>query len=70
MRSTWVCSRNDILANISVLVAAAGVKTFGASWPDIVVGAGIAALFLRSASTVLGDAAAELHRAKSRAAAS
>ena len=70
MRSTWVCSRNDILANISVLVAAAGVKTFGASWPDIVVGAGIAALFLRSASTVLGDGAAELHRAKSRAAAS
>ena len=55
MRSTWLCSRNDIIANLSVLVAAAGVKVFTASWPDILVGAAIAALFLRSAFTVLRE---------------
>src|SRR5215510_549391 len=43
MRSTWLCSRNDIIANLSVLVAALGVKVFEASWPDILVGAAIAA---------------------------
>src|SRR5688572_25936332 len=53
MRSTWLCSRNDIIANISVLVAAIGVKLLNASWPDILIGAAIAALFLRSAFTVL-----------------
>ena len=37
MRSTWLCSRNDILANLSVLVAAVGVKVFDATWPDILV---------------------------------
>jgi len=66
MRSTWLCSRNDILANISVLAAAAAVKVFDASWPDILIGAGIAALFLRSAFTVLSESFAELQKLKSR----
>src|SRR5262245_29193266 len=39
MRSTWLCSRNDIIANLSVLLAAAGVSVLNSSWPDIVVGA-------------------------------
>ena len=60
MRSTWLCSRNDILANLSVLVAAMGVKVLDASWPDILVGAAIAALFLRSAFTVLRESFGEL----------
>jgi Co/Zn/Cd efflux system component len=60
MRSTWLCSRNDIIANFSVLVAALGVRVFGASWPDILVGAAIAALFLRSAFTVLRESYLEL----------
>jgi cation diffusion facilitator family transporter len=60
MRSTWLCSRNDIIANLSVLVAAIGVKVFDASWPDILVGAAIAALFLRSAFSVLRESFREL----------
>lgn len=60
MRSTWLCSRNDIIANLSVLVAAIGVKVFDASWPDILVGAAIAALFLRSAFSVLRAADIEI----------
>ena len=65
MRSTWLCSRNDIIANLSVLVAAAGVKVFTASWPDILVGAAIAALFLRSAFTVLRESLSELRLLRS-----
>jgi cation diffusion facilitator family transporter len=60
MRSTWLCSRNDIIANLSVLIAAIGVKVFDASWPDISVGAAIAALFLRSAFTILRESIGEL----------
>jgi cation diffusion facilitator family transporter len=66
MRSTWLCSRNDIIANLSVLVAAIGVKAFNASWPDILVGVAIAALFLSSALTVLRESFFELRRSKLR----
>lgn len=66
MRSTWLCSRNDIIANLSVLVAAIGVKVFDASWPDILVGAAIAALFLRSAFTVLRESVLELRILRSQ----
>lgn len=68
MRSTWLCSRNDIIANLSVLVAAIGVKVFDASWPDIVVGAAIAALFLRSSFTVLRESFLELRILRSQSA--
>jgi divalent metal cation (Fe/Co/Zn/Cd) transporter len=66
MRSMWLCSRNDIIANASVLVAAAGVKVFAASWPDILVGAAIAALFLRSAFTVLRESFGQLRVLRSQ----
>jgi cation diffusion facilitator family transporter len=66
MRSTWLCSRNDIIANLSVLVAAMGVKVFDASWPDILVGAAIAALFLRSAFSVLRESFFELRLLRSQ----
>jgi cation diffusion facilitator family transporter len=66
MRSTWLCSRNDIIANLSVLTAAAGVKFFNSSWPDIIVGAAIAGLFLRSAFTVLRESFFELRTLRSQ----
>ena len=56
MRSVWLCSRNDIVANVSVLVAAIGVWATHSQWPDLIVGVGIAALFLRSAFHVIIDA--------------
>jgi len=67
MRSTWLCSRNDIIANVSVLAAAAAVAIFNSYWPDVIVGISIAALFLKSAFTVLGESFAELHKLKSAA---
>lgn len=69
MRSTWICSRNDIIANIAVLIAAVLVKILGAGWPDILVGAAIAVLFLRSAFSVLRDSISELQVLRSQTAA-
>jgi cation diffusion facilitator family transporter len=66
MRSTWLCSRNDIIANLSVLAAAIGVKLFDSSWPDIVVGGAIAVLFLKSAFTVLRESFGELRTLRSQ----
>lgn len=60
MSSVWLCSRNDIIANVSVLCAAVGVWLTSSGWPDILVGLGLAALFLRSAVFVLRGAKDEL----------
>lgn len=56
MSSTFECSRNDVIANLGVLLAAASVAALGTGWPDIVVGSLIALLFLRSAIRVLREA--------------
>lgn len=56
MRSSWVCSRNDLLANTGVICAGALVMATGSLLPDVVVGAAIAALFLQSSVGVLRDA--------------
>jgi Co/Zn/Cd efflux system component len=53
MRSAWLCSRNDVVANGGVLIAAAAVALTGSMWPDIVVGLAIAAIFLTSAGGVI-----------------
>ena len=58
MRSVWLCSRNDVVANVGVLVAAGAVAATGAAWPDIIVGALIATLFVTSAAGVIRDARA------------
>jgi Co/Zn/Cd efflux system component len=60
MSSVWLCSRNDIIANVSVLCAGIGVWLTSSGWPDILVGLGLAALFLRSALFVLRGAMTEL----------
>lgn len=60
MHSVWLCSRNDIVANVSVLFAALGVWLTASGWPDILVGLALAVLFLRSAGYVVRGATAEL----------
>lgn len=62
MSSVWLCSRNDIIANVSVLFAAAGVWFTRSGWPDILVGLALAALFSRSALSVLRGAITELRK--------
>ena len=56
LSSTFECSRNDVIANTGVLIAAAGVYATDAAWPDILVGVIIAILFFRSAIRVLRQA--------------
>ena len=60
MRSTWLCSRNDVIANGGVLLAAAGVALTGTAWPDILIGLIIAGLFLSSAWSVIRQSLVEL----------
>jgi Co/Zn/Cd efflux system component len=62
--SVWLCSRNDCIANIAVMLAAAGVWASGTHWPDIAVAGGIAVLGLSSAAQVLRAAAKELRAAR------
>lgn len=60
MSSVWECSRNDIAANVSVFIAAAGVVLTGSGWPDLVVALGLVILLLRSSLRVIASARAEL----------
>jgi Co/Zn/Cd efflux system component len=60
MRSVWLCSRNDLIANVSVLPAAWVVWITLSPWPDIALGALICAVFLPSAFLVAREARAEL----------
>jgi cation diffusion facilitator family transporter len=60
MQSTWLCSRNDVVANLGVLVAAVGVRALQSGWPDLLIGSAIAGLFLASAARVTRQAVREL----------
>lgn len=60
MRSVWLCTRNDVIANLAVLVAAAGVLGTGTIWPDVGVAAMLAVLGLSSGRIVIRQARAEL----------
>ncbi|MFN4284277.1 MAG: cation transporter [Alphaproteobacteria bacterium] len=68
MRSVWLCTRNDAIGNLAVLLAASGVFATGTKWPDLAVAAIMALLALQAAVSVarqsLGELrAARLHRA-------
>ncbi len=60
MHSTWVCSRNDIIANTSVFLAAAFVAVTQSKLPDIIVGLLITTIFLKSAISILKASYKEL----------
>jgi Co/Zn/Cd efflux system component len=62
MRSAWICTRNDVLGNLAVLLAAAGVFGIGNGWPDVVVAAIMAGLALQGATTVMRQSLGELRQ--------
>ena len=62
MRSAWICTRNDVLGNLAVLLAALGVFGTGTGWPDIIVAAIMAALALQGATIVVRQSLAELRQ--------
>lgn len=61
MRSVWICSRNDVIGNLAVLLAAAGVFGTGTAWPDILVAAIMAALGISGGVQIIRHAMSELH---------
>jgi len=63
MRSVWICSRNDALGNVAVMLAAVGVFGTGRAWPDLIVAAAMGMLALTGAGTVLRHARQELRDA-------
>ena len=62
MRSAWVCTRNDVIGNLAVLLAAFGVFGTGAGWPDLIVAAIMGTLALQGAAIVCRHALAELRQ--------
>jgi Co/Zn/Cd efflux system component len=60
MRSVWLCTRNDALGNVAVLLAALGVLGSGSAWPDLLVAGIMASLALTSAWQVLRQVRSEL----------
>ncbi len=62
MRSVWICSRNDAIGNVAVMLAAAGVFGTGSAWPDLAVAAVMGFLAIAGARTVLSQASQELRR--------
>ncbi|MDC0721469.1 cation transporter [Nannocystis bainbridge] len=64
MRSVWLCTRNDALGNLAVLLAAGGVLAFGSRWPDLLVAVLISGLALVSAVQVLAQARREQRQSR------
>ena len=62
LRSVWLCSRNDLINNLGVIAAAGAVAWLGRGWPDLVVGALVAALFLHTSFDVLRTAIHQLRQ--------
>jgi Co/Zn/Cd efflux system component len=62
MRSAWICTRNDVLGNLAVLLAAVGVFGTGTGWPDIIVAAIMASLALQGAWIVVRQSLRELRQ--------
>jgi len=60
VRSVWLCSRNDAIGNVAVMIAALGVWETASKWPDLIVAAILAGLFLYSSVRILQQSTREL----------
>jgi len=60
LRATWICSRNDMFANVGVLIAAGLVTYTQAAWPDIIIGIIIAAVVIHSAISIIKEAGTKI----------
>ena len=64
VRSVWLCSRNDAIGNVAVMLAALGVWLTGTKWPDLIVAALMAGVFVTSSMQILRQAVGELRSAE------
>jgi Co/Zn/Cd efflux system component len=68
MRSVWICSRNDAIGNVAVVLAAAGVFGTGTAWPDLIVAGVMAVLGISGGVQIITQATGELRESKANAA--
>lgn len=64
VRSVWLCSRNDAIGNVAVMLAAVAVWATATKWPDLAVAALMAGLFLYSSAKILQRSFAEMRDGK------
>ncbi|MBX9643167.1 MAG: cation transporter [Novosphingobium sp.] len=64
MRSVWICSRNDAIGNIAVMIAALGVFQTGNAWPDLIVAGVMAMLAISGGVQIVLHARDELRLAR------
>ena len=62
MRASWIFSRNDVIANVGVILSGGLVFLTGVRWPDLVIGLAIAYVVFRGAMTIVADARNERSR--------
>lgn len=62
MRSVWLCSRNDAIGNVAVMLAAGGVFSLGSAWPDLLVAVIMAGLALSGSFAIIRQAAGEMRQ--------
>jgi Co/Zn/Cd efflux system component len=67
VRSVWLCSRNDAIGNVAVMVAAAAVWLTASRWPDLIVAAGMAGLFLFSSVQIMRQSVREIRTGETSA---
>jgi Co/Zn/Cd efflux system component len=67
MRAVWLCTRNDVIGNMAVILAALGVFGTGSGWPDIAVAAVMGILGLTAARSVIAHARSEMRTVTSAA---
>lgn len=67
MRSVWICSRNDAIGNVAVMLAALGVMGTGSAWPDLIVAGVMATLALTGGAQVFRQARNELRAEATKA---
>jgi cation diffusion facilitator family transporter len=60
VRSVWLCSRNDAIGNLAVMIAAGAVYYSRTQWPDLVVAGLMAVLFLHSSTLIIHQARREI----------
>ena len=66
MRSVWLCTRNDALGNVAVMLAALGVFGIGSAWPDLAVATVMAGLAIIGGWSVVRQTRGELKQASSQ----
>ena len=67
MRSVWICSRNDAIGNVAVMLAAIGVFGTGTLWPDVMVATIMAALSITGGWTITRQALTEMRSTRQKA---